>query len=190
MALITLTEILYFIILIAVIGFIFTGFFSHRPRTVYDLMRKKRRFDIRDFYFAILVTAPAIVLHELAHKFVAMSYGFGASFQLFPLGLAIGLVLKLIGSPLILIAPGYVTIGQEAFANATAYRIIAFAGPAMNFLLWLGATIALKISKLNLNRTQTAALKLTRTINMILFIFNMIPFGPLDGAKVLNGPPT
>ena len=30
-----------------VIGFIFTGFYSFRPRTIYDRM-KKRKFDLRD----------------------------------------------------------------------------------------------------------------------------------------------
>lgn len=188
MALITLTEILYFIILIVVVGYIFTGLFTSRPRTVYDMSRKKRRFYWKDFQFAILVTAPAIVLHELAHKFVALGYGFTASFELFPLGLAVGVILKIIGSPFILIAPGYVSIGVEAFANATAYRLIALAGPVVNLILWLTSALVLKLNK-NLNRTQFAALRLTKIINMILFIFNMIPFGPLDGAKVLNGPP-
>ena len=103
MVLITLKEILYFAILTLVVGFIFTGLFTHRPKTIYDRIRKKRRFNLEDFKFAILVTAPAIVLHELAHKFVAMSYGFEATFELFPLGLVIGVVLKLISSPFILI---------------------------------------------------------------------------------------
>lgn len=188
MVLITLKEILYFVILTLVVGFIFTGLFTHRPKTIYDRLRKKRRFNFEDFKFAILITAPAIILHELAHKFVAMGYGFEATFELFPLGLVIGVVLKLISSPFILVAPGYVTIGQAAFANPTAYRLIALAGPALNFLLWVGATITLKVGK-RFTSGQYAALKMTRMINLILFIFNMIPFGPLDGAKVLHGPP-
>lgn len=189
MALITLTEILYFVILTLVIGFIFSGSFTYRPKTVYDLIKKKKKFYWRDFQFAALITAPAIILHELAHKFVAIGYGFDATFKLFPLGLVIGLVLKIIGSPFILIAPGYVEIGTAAFSNPTAYRLIALAGPLTNALLWLIATLILNTSR-SLNRTQIAALKLTKMINLILFIFNMIPFGPFDGAKVLFGPPT
>ncbi len=184
MALITFTEILYFVILTLVIGYIFSGKFVRRPKTVYDMMHPKR-FNLDDFKFAILVTAPAIILHELAHKFVAMAYGLSATFKLFPLGLGIGVFLKLINSPFILIAPGYVEI--PPIGDAFAYRLIAFAGPAINLVLWLGSAFILKRAK-NLTRAQSSALGLTKYINMILFFFNMIPFGPFDGAKVLFGP--
>ncbi|MFH1376270.1 MAG: hypothetical protein ABIH25_01410 [Candidatus Woesearchaeota archaeon] len=188
MALITFTEILYFVILSLIIGYIFSGAFTYRAKTVYEMGKKRKKFYWRDLGFAVLITAPAIVLHELAHKFVAMGFGFDATFQLFPLGLAIGVILKLVGSPFILVAPGFVEIGTAAFANPTAYRLIALAGPVINALLWLAATIVLK-TRHNLNRTQKSGWKMTRMINLILFIFNMIPFGPLDGAKVLFGPP-
>lgn len=188
MALITLTEILYFIILTVVIGYIFTGMFVRRPRTIYDRMHPKRwRWD--DFRFAVLVTAPAIILHELAHKFVAMGFGYEATFELFPFGLALGVFLKVIGSPFLIIAPGYVSIGTAAFTDPIAYRLIAFAGPAVNLVLWLGSWAILKSYK-GLNRTQFAVLSITKLLNMILFFFNMIPFGPFDGAKVFFGPPS
>ncbi len=188
MVLITLKEILYFVILTGVIGFIFTGIFVRRPRTIYDRMHPKK-IRIEDFKFAVIVTAPAIILHELAHKFVAMGYGFEASFELFPFGLILGLFLKLISSPFLIIAPGYVTIGAEAFANDIAYRIIAFAGPATNLLLWGISKTMLKTMK-KLNTTQKAALSMSQRLNILLFFFNMIPFGPFDGAKVFFGPPS
>ena len=56
-------------------------------------------FNWIDFKYAIYVSAPAIIIHELGHKFVAMAYGYTATFEMFSLGLAIGVVLKLIGSP-------------------------------------------------------------------------------------------
>lgn len=189
MTLITLTEILYFIILTVVIGYIFSGAFTYRPKTIYDMNKKKKKFYWRDFGFAALITAPAIILHELAHKFVAMGYGYDATFNLYPIGLAIGVILKLVGSPFILVAPGFVEIGTAAFSNPTAYRLIAFAGPLVNALLWLIATIVLKTSH-NLSRGKKAGWKMVRLVNLILFIFNMIPFGPFDGAKVLFGPPS
>jgi Zn-dependent protease len=189
MAIITLWEIVQLLIMSVVVGYIFTGIFTYRPRTIYEMMGRGRRFHFKDFQFAVLISAPAIVLHELAHKFVAIGFGFDATFKMFPLGLVIGVVLKAINSPFILIAPGFVDIGTQAFSNATAYRLIAFAGPATNALLWLIATLILKMAH-GLNRAQVAALKLTKIINLILFVFNMIPFGPLDGGKVLFGPPS
>jgi Zn-dependent protease len=183
--LISFREIVELIIMSAILGYIFMGKFIARPKTVYDMMHPKR-FNMADFKFSLLVVAPAIVLHELAHKFVAMAYGLTATFKMFGFGLGVGLVLKLINAPFILVAPGYVEI--PIIANAFAYRLIAFAGPAMNLLLWIISSILLK--KLNnLNRTQMSVLQMTKMINMILFFFNMIPFGPFDGAKVFHGPP-
>jgi Zn-dependent protease len=187
MVLITLTEVLYFIILTVVIGYIFTGLFVIKPRTIYDRLHPKR---IRnsDFKLAVLVAAPAIILHELAHKFVAMGFGYEATFQLFPLGLALGIFLKLIGSPFLIIAPGYVSIGAAAFANPLAYRLIAFAGPAVNLILWLGSLFILKTQKLSAK--NHVIFSITKLLNMLLFFFNMIPFGPFDGQKVFFGPPS
>jgi Zn-dependent protease len=84
-----------------------------------------------------------------------------------------------------IIAPGYVNIPE--ISNSFQYRLIAFVGPAVNLLLWLVSAAILKYSH-DLNRKSLAFLALTRRINMILFIFNMIPIGPLDGAKVFFGP--
>lgn len=184
--LITLTEIFYFIILIGVIAYIFSDMFSFRPKTVYDYMHP-RKFNFENLKLAALVVAPAVILHELAHKFVAMGFGFDATFRLFPMGLAIGVILKLIRSPLLLIAPGYVVPAAELINFPMVYRLVAFAGPLLNLLLWLSASLILKI-KSDLNRKQLVVLHLTKKINMILFLFNMIPFGPFDGAKVLFGP--
>ncbi len=185
--LITFTEVIYFIILTVVISYIFSDIFS-RPKTVYDYMHPKK-FNLEGFKIAAIATAPAIILHELAHKFVAMGFGFSATFKLFPTGLAIGVILKLVRSPLILIAPGYVVPSSALTNFPLPYRLVALAGPLTNLLLWLAATIILK-TKSNLNNKHLIILHITKKINMILFLFNMIPFGPFDGAKVLFGPPS
>jgi len=186
--LITLTEIIYFIILTVVIAYIFSDFFQLRPKTVYDYMHP-RHFNIEGFKLAALATAPAVILHELAHKYVAMGFGFSATFQLFPMGLAIGVILKLIKSPLLLIAPGYVVPSIALIQFPTAYRLVAVAGPLTNLLLWGTATLIIKYKK-DLSRKNMVILFITKKINGILFLFNMIPFGPFDGAKVLFGPPS
>ncbi len=188
MVLITFMEIIELVITSFILGFIFMGLFPRRHKTVYDMMHpKKFRWD--DLWFAVMIAAPAVVLHELAHKFVAMAYGFAATFHMFPLGLGVGLLLRLFNSPFLIIAPGYVSIGQEAFANDFAYRLIAFAGPLTNLVIWFGAFIAIKLYKEKLSRNHLAILLLTRNINLLLFVFNMLPFGPLDGAKVFFGAP-
>lgn len=188
MALISLIEILKLAITSLVLGLIFMGLFSRKPKTIYHMIHK-RRFNWGDLWFAVLVAAPAVVLHELAHKFVAMGFGFSASFDIFPFGLGIGLLLRLIGSPFLVIAPGYVTIPAAVAATPWIYRLIAFAGPLTNLALWFIAFMVVKTKKDKLSHGALNFWMLTRNINLVLFIFNMIPFGPFDGAKVFFGPP-
>ena len=171
---ITIKEIFYFIILIVVVGYIFTGMFS----------RSFSRFNWQEFKFAAMISAPGIILHELAHKFTAMGYGLQASFEIFPFGLILGVVLRVFSAPFLIIAPGYVVI--PAIQDEIAYRLIAFAGPLTNLLLFFIAGLVLKYG--NINRRYMLGVALFRKLNLVLFFFNMIPFGPLDGAKVIFGP--
>jgi Zn-dependent protease len=187
MVLVTFIEIIKLAITAIVLGIIFMGLFSRKPKTIYDMMHKKV-FKWENLWFAILVVAPAVVFHELAHKFVAMAFGYTASFEIFWLGLGLGLVLRLINSPLLIIAPGYVTIPPEVAVNPLAYRLIAFAGPLTNLVLWGVAYYIVKTKKHKLSHAALNFWLLTRNINLILLIFNMIPFGPFDGAKVFFGP--
>ena len=182
--LITLKEMLYFVVLTIGIGYIFMGMFKYRVKTVYHYMNPKK-FDLRDFYFAIAVAAPAVILHELGHKFTAISFGFNASFEVFWIGLALGIFLKLISSPFLIIAPAFVTFPVIGMTDLQ-YRMTAFAGPAVNLLLFLVAMAFLKFKK-EMNLKETAFWAFTKKLNLLLFIFNMIPFGPLDGAKVFFG---
>ncbi|MBT3691442.1 M50 family metallopeptidase [Candidatus Woesearchaeota archaeon] len=187
MVLITFVEIIKLAITSLALGIIFMGLFSRKPKNVYDMMHKKR-FKWEDLRFAIIIAAPAVVLHELAHKFVAMGFGYTASFEIFYWGLGIGLLLRLFNSPFLIIAPGYVTIGQAALSNPLAYKLIAFAGPLINLVLWFVAFIIIKTKREELSHGALSFWLMTRNINLMLFIFNMIPFGPFDGAKVFFGP--
>jgi Zn-dependent protease len=187
MVLITLSEILKLLIMTLVLGIIFMGLFSRKPKTIYHMMKKKR-FNWDDFWFAIMISAPAVVLHELAHKFVAMGFGYSASFEIFTLGLGLGLLLRLLNSPFLIIAPGYVTLPPAVSGNALAYRLIAFAGPLVNLIIWFVAFMMIRTRKHKMSHGALNFWLLTRNINLILFIFNMIPFGPFDGAKVFFGP--
>ena len=95
-------EFVELVVMVVAIGYIFSGFIAIRPKTVYDMMHPKR-FNFQDFKFAMLVVAPAIVLHELAHKFVAIGFGVDEIFHMSPLGLGIGILLKLFSSPFIIL---------------------------------------------------------------------------------------
>jgi len=181
MPLITFVEIINLIILTVAIGYIFSGF-VRRPRALPDLYRKTR-FNLEDMKFASLIAAPAVIVHELAHKFVAIGFGLTASFNLFPFGLFLGIFLRFINSPFLLVAPGYVLISQGATQLQNV--LIAFAGPFTNLVLWLGSLFILRTKKVKSN--TAIALHFSIIINMWLFIFNMLPIPPLDGSKVWFG---
>lgn len=182
MPIITIIEIMNLIILTLALGYIFSGFIR-TPATVQDYYRPRKLFDWRDIKYAMLISAPAVVLHELFHKFSAILFGLTATFHIWPTGLGLAVFLKLISSPFLIIAPGYVMISQATPIQST---ITAAAGPFANLLLFLGAAYILNNAK-KLTRIQAITLHLTKKINLLLLIFNMIPLPPLDGSKVLFG---
>jgi len=169
---ISISEILSLILTSLVIGFIFMDRFTKSP--------KLRKFDFRALIYASLIVSPGIILHELMHKFVALFFGISAVFKIFPIGIILAIVLKLVNSPFILIAPGYVEIGNTT--DLTQLFFVAFSGPLINLILFIIALIIIRKKKLS--RNQHLFWYVTKQINIILFIFNMLPIPPLDGSKV------
>ncbi len=178
MAIVTIWEIIDIIIVTLVLGYIFMSQFR-RPRTALDVL-DSHRFNFEDFKFAVLVTAPGIIFHEMAHKFVALSFGIAATFKAWYFGLGIGVFLSIINSPFILLAPGYVEIAGGTYLQQAAS---AFAGPFTNLVLFLVAKYMIERKK-RFTRTQALGWHMTKQINIFLFFFNMIPIPPFDGSKV------
>jgi len=179
---ISIRELIDVVIMTAVVGYIFMDFLKFR-RTEYKI-----GFDWETFKFACMVTAPALIFHELAHKFTAIAYGFQATFHAAYPWLGIGLALKMLNTGFIFFVPGYVSIGcaaQPCTIQPLASAIIAFMGPGLNLVLFLGSWMLLKQKNLK-NRTRIL-LYVTKQINMFLFIFNMLPIPMFDGFKVYAG---
>ena len=181
----TLSEIIQIGITILAIGFIFSGYIKKNPIQHFETWASGSRFsnllNWGDFKFSLAIVAPAIILHEFGHKFAGIAMGYMSYYQMFPTGLGIGVFLRVIGSRFLLFAPGYVVVPA---ADPIHMGLIAFAGPLVNLILFAASWAALESGKF---RKYTRALYISKTINLWLFIFNMIPFGPLDGAKVLSG---
>lgn len=150
-----------------------------------DLFRTKHiGFDTDAFKFACLVTAPAIIFHEVAHKLVALSFGLEATFHAAYLWLIIGVALKLMRSGFIFFVPAYVSIGGAAVTPLQS-GLTALAGPLFNLILFLGAVMLLKKDKLK--KSTFMFLQVTKQINLFLFVFNMLPIPGFDGLKVYTG---
>lgn len=180
MAIISFDEIIKLLILTVALGYIFSGFIQ-RPRQVLDYLRPFPAFD--DIKYAAMIIAPAIILHELAHKAVGLYFGFDAVLGISTIGLGLGVILRFIKSPIIFFIPAFVVSSSAVYFPAK-FALLALAGPAMNFALyWLSewALISKKWPKYN------HAFIISRRVNLWLLILNMIPFGFFDGAKVWAG---
>ena len=125
-------------------------------------------------FASILVFSSIFILHEIAHKAAAQYYGLWAEFRLSMLGAMITLLS--IFSPIKLISPGAVMVAGEADRRILGRT--ALAGPLTNIVLsFLFLAWAL------LARSQPAWIG--AIYSPWIALFNLIPFGILDGAKVL-----
>ncbi|MAG15503.1 hypothetical protein CMO88_00410 [Candidatus Woesearchaeota archaeon] len=185
MAFIVVQEIIDLVIMIGAIGFIFKDYMNVKDTRNYeplDEFKGKKNFFGEGFKNAVIVTAPAIALHELGHKLAGLSFGLDATFHAAYTWLGIGVLLKIIGSPFLFFVPGFVSY-SGAGVEPLVRGFIAFSGPLVNLLLFLFATTAIKQGWL---KKHIPLLVLTKQINLFLFIFNMLPFGFFDGAQVFR----
>jgi len=184
---ITLMEIFDIILMTLAVGFVFMTAFKPLKKTGDVLDRylgKASSFDWSSFWFAAMVTAPAIIIHELGHKFVALGFGLGAEVHAAYFWLALAIILRLVNFPFIFFVPAYTSIVGDATALQQVF--IAFAGPCVNLILFITAYIVLKSDK-NMKTVTAQFWTLTKNINLFLFIFNMIPIPGFDGFTVFSG---
>ena len=155
----------------------------------------------------LIAVGPAFVLHEIGHKIVAKKNGCWAEFRAYPKGLQFGVLISLFFGVLFM-APGAVMVAGLVTRRQNGH--IAVAGPLTNLSLFLigiplwglllgltGAHEYLAANTrevfereyvtegvLNWKAMFADAAFFWLTANLILGLFNMLPFGPLDGVKV------
>ena len=189
MPLITFGEIIDLVLMTFFVGYIFSDIIPIRRSESYDpLLHYKKRFDFEALKSAIMATGPAVIVHELAHKFVALGFGLDAVFYAFYrssftflLGI-FAIVSKLTGFGFMFFVPGFVSISGTG--THLQFALAAFAGPLVNLILWIGASFLLKYKKYR--KKNYVLLILTSRINMFLFIFNMLPIPGFDGYKFFS----
>ncbi len=126
---------------------------------------------------SMLVVGSGFLLHELAHKVVAVRFGqlaeFRADYQM------LGLAVLAAFAGFLFAAPG--AVYHRGRITRRENGLIALAGPAVN--------VALVAPFFLLTTVGTGYLggvgELGLFVNILLAAFNMLPVGPLDGRKVL-----
>ena len=138
-------------------------------------------FSISDFLLmtvlSFVTVGVAFLLHELAHKVVAIEFGQTAEFRADYGMLFMAIMTALIG--FLFVAPG--AVYHRGRITVEQNGIIALAGPVTNlglatlfFPLMFFPSVLGTIGHLGV------------VINLFLATFNMIPFGPLDGKSVIR----
>ncbi|HII54369.1 hypothetical protein COT30_03220 [Candidatus Micrarchaeota archaeon CG08_land_8_20_14_0_20_49_17] len=141
------------------------------------------------FFLNLVTVGLGVVLHELAHKFVAIRYGAFARFIAWPAGLALMIIMAAMHFPLLIAAPGAVYIFTPL--GKKEYGIVSVAGPLTNIALSLifaaamFPVAALTSAMPGISTYLMLLLASGAQINAWLAVFNMLPIPPLDGSKVL-----
>lgn len=148
-------------------------------------------------FLALPILAMAITLHEMMHAYVSDALGDDTArhqgrITLNPLAhidpfLTVGL-------PLLLILVGAPPFGAAKPVPLNPLRIrygdfgvaiVAVAGPLTNLALAIISALLLRSVGYSSTNLVAVFLALSVQINVGFFIFNMIPFPPLDGSRLL-----
>ncbi|MCL1802197.1 MAG: site-2 protease family protein [Eubacteriaceae bacterium] len=149
-----------------------------------------RGFDIYRVLPGVFFGFLAITLHEYSHAYAAYLLGDNTAKEMGRLSLnplkhidPIGLVC------FVLFRYGWakpVPINPNNFENPrTGIRIVSIAGPAANMAQCLFCLLGAKISLICLNNMLFFMFLQGMAMNIGFAVFNLLPFPPLDGSKIL-----
>jgi len=147
---------------------------------------------IEEYLFFLLLSMFTVgigfILHEMAHKFTAMKFGFWAEFRKDNLMLLVAVAMAALVH-VVFAAPGATMIYGSYISREQNGKISA-AGPAINLLLCIPFAIILILSRMiQFNFLSMNAIALIGfvglQVNAMLAAFNMLPVSVLDGKKVL-----
>ena len=147
--------------------------------------------------FAIIVLIFSAIVHEYMHGFIANEEGDGTAKEagrltLNPLAhidpwgsLGLPALLYIIGSPFLIGYAKPVPINPYRFRNPRWGQFkVALAGPLSNLVIAVFFGIFLRFLPASL-ASFSPALQIIVQMNLLLFVFNMVPIPPLDGSRVL-----
>lgn len=131
---------------------------------------------------AFLGLVTAFFVHELSHKFWAQRYGLWSEFRMYPRGLVLSFFLAFF-TGFVFAAPGAVMFRGETRSFETGR--IAAAGPSANIVIGLVTYGLYRFIFFEMG-FWGKIFGFICLVNVVLATFNLLPFGPLDGRKVMQ----
>ena len=154
--------------------------------------------NLQEIVILLIVLLVSMSIHEMMHAFAADWLGDDTArlqgrLTLNPLPhidpiftVALPLLLLLSGSPFLFGAAKPVQVNFNRLRHGElGGAIVGAVGPLTNLLIALIAAVVFNHTQPGINTTAYNVLAITISLNAGLFIFNMIPWPPLDGSRVL-----
>lgn len=151
-----------------------------------------------DIVFGIAVLVVSVILHEVAHGYMANVLGdptaklqgrltLNPISHIDPVGsLLLPAILVISGSPLLIGYAKPVPYNPYNLRGRYAEGLVAFAGPGVNIILALIFGLSIRFFGGMLDEGALTAFATIAYINILLALFNLLPIPPLDGSKVLS----
>jgi Zn-dependent protease len=133
------------------------------------------------FLISLLTVGIGFIVHEMSHKFTAIRYGCWSEFRKDTTMLVVSLILAAV-TGILFAAPGAAYIRGNLTADQHGW--VASAGAISNIILCIpfGAMVFFGMSNHAGMIFQIGIAGML--VNAFLALFNMIPFGNFDGAKI------
>lgn len=156
-------------------------------------------YPLEDLPFVVITLIIAFTLHEFAHAYFAYKFGDSTAKDQGRVTLDPRKHLDMIGTLLILIA-GFgwakpVPVNRSRFKNPRMMGIVvSVAGPLSNLLLAFIGVLLFQICQTAGWSPDTSGISVAIVhfysifveLNIVLFIFNLIPLPPLDGYRIIE----
>jgi Zn-dependent protease len=134
---------------------------------------------------ALIGIGAGFLFHELAHKGVAQRFGYHAEFRMWKLGLIIAVASAIISfGRFLFFAPGAVYTSTYKQPDLGQEGMISAAGPVANIVL--AGLFYLLAAATGYSDFWSLIGVFGFQVNLWLAAFNLVPFPPLDGVKILR----
>lgn len=131
----------------------------------------------------VIIFLSSFMIHEMAHKFVAQHYGMWSEFRMLPYGYFLSAMAILFSIPVF--GTGAVFTSGSTSPDRDAKSTLA--GPLSNAVLASIFTVVGVIAFLfiGLHFPFSYVIQYAAALNSMLGLFNLIPFPPFDGARIV-----